>query len=463
MIRENRDGQSRPTTAARTGFAGILPDMNLAHSDVRTMNKATRHTISKKYIRSIPGPASLAILCGLFAAMGMDCPNTGGVPGTGFPKTVAWNQTAINGDAAVGPAAILAADFDGDTLVDLAVGYEGFESAPPRVIIFFRQNDGTFSPVTLLEGNNVAGVTKLASADLDGDSRRDLVAACNGRIIYLRASADPRQAANWTGFEVAQSSGDGIGQWNDVAIANVDGVNGPDIFACGQNTGRLSWFRSPAANIATGTGWVRVDIDATTRTGAASLAVMDMNGDGRLDVISTAPGEEAARIAWYQSPANPQTGTWSKFPIGNLAAATRLAIGDLNADSRPDVIVSNPTGRQIAWYQRPQDLSMAWPGFLLTQYTTATPVDVAVADIDGNSQPDVVVSTRAPGSLRWFTPVGVQTNQWVENNLRDLAQNINAGRFILEDFDGDSRRDVIGLLVGTNTSNDGVARWENPE
>lgn len=403
-----------------------------------------------------------ALLLTMIPLAGTTCPG-GSTPGNGFPRTTAWNQVAVNGNAGIRPAAILSADFDGDTLFDLAVGYQGLDSAPARVVIFFQEDDGTFTPITLLEGNSVNGVAKLAFGDLDGDSRRDLVAACDQRIIYFHAPASPRVAADWDGFEVAESTGSGIGQWNDVAIGSIDGLNGPDIVACGQDAGRVSWFRSPAANIATGTGWTRIDIDATTRTGAASIAILDMDGDGQTDVVSTAPGEDSARIAWYLSPANPQTDPWTKRPIGNLPAATRLAIGDLNADSRPDVIVTNPTGRQVAWYQRPADLTTAWNGWLLTQYSTATPADIAVADLDGNSQPDVVVSTRNPGSLRWFTPVGVQTNQWVENNVRDLAQNVNGGRILLEDFDGDSRRDVFGLLLGTNTSNDGVARWENPE
>lgn len=400
----------------------------------------------------------------LMAAGGSECGDLGGIPGTGFPKTVAWVRTAINTGAGVTPSAILASDFDGDDLADIAVGYQGFEDqSPPRIVIFFRQTDGTFTPVTVFEGTGAAGIVKLAAGDLNGDGRRDLVAACTARLIYLPGPATPRQAGSWNGFEIVQSSGTGIGPWNDVAIASIDGVNGADIVACGQDPGRLCWYRSPAANISDGMGWQRIDIDATTRSGAASIAIADVNGDGRLDVFSTAPGEENDRVAWYQNPSNAATQPWTKFRIGNLPAATRIAVGDLNADGRPDVIVTNPPGRQVGWYVRPADPTGTWSGFLLTQYTAATPVDIAVADIDGNSQPDVVVSTRNPGSFRWFTPVGVQTNQWVENNLFDFAQNINAGRFILEDFDGDNRRDVFGLMIGANTNQDGVSRWENPE
>lgn len=411
--------------------------------------------------RVVAARTTLMVGC-LFVTAATQCPNVNN-PGTGFPRTAAWTQTTVNNMAGVGPSAIAAGDFDGDELIDFAVGYQGFEDAPPRVVIHFRQDDDTFSPATLIEGDNIFGVTALAIADMDGDERLDLVASATDRIVYFHAPADPRNAAAWTAFEIAQSNEDGIGQWNDVAVGDIDGANGPDIIACGQDVGRLSWFRSPAADIVNGTGWQRIDIDATTREGASSLSIGDVNGDGRIDIYSAAPGEEEARIAWYQNPTNPVTQAWTKFLIGNLPAVSRLAVGDLNADSTPDVIAINPPGGQIAWYVRPQNLTAAWTGFLISQFDVAFGVDVGITDVDGNNQPDVVVSSRVPGALRWFTPVGTITNEWTENNLVDLAETHDAGRFVLTDFDGDGRDDVVGCIIGQTADEDSIARWENPE
>ncbi|MBX3394794.1 MAG: VCBS repeat-containing protein [Phycisphaerae bacterium] len=402
---------------------------------------------------------ALLVLAAMPVCGGADCANLG----TGFPRRAAWTQTAVSTNAGVSPSAIVAGDFDGDSRVDIAVAYQGLDTSPPRIVILFRQADNTFTPVTLIEGDNVAGAVKLAVGDVNGDDRLDLVAACTDRVVYLPGPANPRQAANWNAFEIANSTGNTVGPWNDVAIANIDDANGPDIVACGQEPGRLCWFSSPAANIANGVGWQRIDIDATTRAGAASLAVADINGDGKIDIYSTAPQETSARVAWYQNPSNPVSQAWTKFTIGNVAAATRLAIGDLNADGRPDVVVTNPTGRQVGWYVRPQNPADAWSGFLITQYAAATPADIAIADIDGNGQLDIVVSSRNPGSLRWFTPVGTVTNQWIENNLIDLPTGVNAGRILLLDFDGDARPDVFGCLIGQSANQDALARWENPE
>jgi hypothetical protein len=178
-------------------------------------------------------------------------------------------------------------------------------------------------------------------------------------------------------------------------------------------------------------------------------------------VVSTAPGESTARIAWYRNPTNPVSDTWSKFAIGNLAAATRLVVADLNADGRSDCVALNGPGRQIGWYVRPSDATTNWSGYLLTTFSSNTPLDLRVADLDANNQPDVVVATRDAGAFRWFTPVGVQTQQWVENNLADIS--FTPGRFALADLDADGRTDVIAPLRGATTAQDQIAWFENPE
>jgi len=307
------------------------------------------------------------------------------------------------------------------------------------------------------------GISALAIGDLDGDGERDLVAACNGRLLYLHSGADPRQAGDWSSNIIDQSSGTNINQWNDVAIGDIDGANGLDIVACNALVGRLSWFKSPAANIATGTGWARTDVDATTRSNAQGVALDDFNGDGRLDVISTAPGETSRRISWYANPTDPVNGTWTKNTIGNLPACTRVITADLDADGRNDVVSINPTGRQVGWYKQPTDAISAWSGFLITQYTTNQPTDVKAVDVDGNNQIDLIVSTQSSGSLRWFTPTPnqAQTVQWVENNLIDL--DFSVGRIAVADLNGDGRADVVTPLQGSAAAQDEISWFENPE
>lgn len=385
---------------------------------------------------------------------------------TGFPKTAIWTLRTVNTGAAVQPTVVDVFDFDNDGRLDVLVGYAGLDAQLPGIFIHFQTDADNFTAVQLASSADVAGVAALVIVDLDGDGHRDVVAACNGRLLYLHSPADPRQSAGWTVTTFDQSSGAGFAQWTDVAAGNIDSTNGPDIVACNNNTGRLSWFQSPSASIANGTGWIRIDINATTRTNAAGVGLADFDADGDLDVISTAPGEAggaAFRIAWHQHPADPVAGTWTKVRIGDLTSGVRVVLADLDADGRSDVISNNGSGRQIGWYVRPLDATTTWSGFLITQFTANTPVDVKAADLDANNQIDFVVATQAANTLRWFTPSPghVQTDQWIENQIRDLDG--SPGRIALGDMDADGRQDVIVPLQGATTAQDSIAWLENPE
>jgi len=405
-----------------------------------------------------------AVMVAVAMMGGMTCPGggTGGGTTSPFPKTVAWTPRVVNTDARVRPAAIAVADIDGDMMLDVVVGYAGVDgTSTPAVFIFFQEGLDTFTAVQVQETVDLAGLTAIALGDIDGDTLTDIIVAAEDRIGYLRNAGDPRVAGGWVLSTLDGSTGVTVGSWTDVAISELDGLNGPDVVACGTDTSRLSWFRNPRPDATDGTGWTRVDIDAATRMNASAVLVGDVDGDGRPDVISAAPGEGTDRIAWYRNPPDPLNDAWDKFGIGNLPAVARLAVGDLNADGRNDVVGINPTGRQVGWYQRPVDPTMDWEGFLLTQFPTVVPTDIKVADVDGNGQVDVIVSTQTSGTLRWFTPEGPQTQQWVENNLRDLA--LDVFRIAVGDIDADGRPDVVAAVRGADTADDEIRWYENPE
>ncbi len=395
--------------------------------------------------------------------LGLNCLGT--IPGTGFPKSVDWTRRTVNMGAAVRPSVVATSDLDMDGRLDVIGGYPGTDSTTAVVYVFFQETVDNFTAVLIATTTNLTGLSALVVGDLDGDTHLDIVAACNGRLVYLHSAVDPRDPAGWTQSSIDGSTGGAeIAQWNDVVIGNIDGANGPDIVACNGGTpGRVSWFRSPSAGITTGTGWTRIEIDMAERTGASSVALADFSGDGRFDVVSTAQGESTERIAWYQNPTDPVAGAWAKHAVGNLTSATRVEIADLDADGRNDVIGLNGPGRQIGWYMRPADATTAWSGFLLTQYTSNTPVDVKATDINADGQIDVVAATRTAGSLRWFipNPGDTQTAQWLENNIRDVTETI--GRIALGDIDGDGRPDVVAPLLGATTAADSIAWFENPE
>lgn len=380
-----------------------------------------------------------------------------------YPRTQPWQPVTINRGSNAAPQVVKVADLDIDGLPDVVVGYPGDGGANPEIAIYFQVNPINFIRFSVLSGPGATGVAAFDITDISGDGRPDIIAGCNGQIVFLRAPEQPRGTLNWFADVIAGSSGAGFGQWTDVAVTQVDGLFGPDIVACNSQPGRLVWFRAPQVALS-GNGWIAQQIDITARSGASAILIEDVDRDSRPDVVSAAEGEAQSSVAWYRHPGLTVDVTlvWQRFGITSFAGPTRLAVDDVDRDGRRDVVALSPSQNRVGWFRQPIDLTApSWSGFVLAQFDVNTPVDIGIGDVEVNGQPDVVVATANAGGLRWFTPINNVQAAWVENNLADFALNVN--RMDLADIDRDGRLDVVTPLIGASASEDTVAWFANPE
>jgi hypothetical protein len=90
------------------------------------------------------------------------------------------------------------------------------------------------------------------------------------------------------------------------------------------------------------------------------VAVADINGDGRPDVIALST--DADRVDWYENP------TWRRHPVARTAKNIDLAVRDLDGSGRPAIAVASgfyfndsARGGEIQLLRQPAQADELWP------------------------------------------------------------------------------------------------------
>ncbi len=250
------------------------------------------------------------------------------------------------------------------------------------------------------------------------------------------------RAPEWTRFPLETSSTTG---GNGGLIFDVDRNGTLDVVAALFNND-LVWWQNPGPAAVEG-GWVRRSIDTTVNDFNHDLALGNLDGDADLEIVALYVD---GGIHWYDPPADPTTDSWPRTTI--LADIgdpnVGLAICDLDGDSDQDVVASN------RWYERPVDPTS--PGWASHQLFADAVQNVTCALVDNDEQLDVVGAqgfVYPDGEIRWArSPANPRTDPWPEHLVvdgLDGPENIWAG-----DLDGDGLTDIVSGEMGTSTGFD---------
>lgn len=173
------------------------------------------------------------------------------------------------------------------------------------------------------------------------------------------------------------------------AVGDLDGDGYRDIVVAASTTGPMVWYRERPD----GSGWTTHTI-RPSGAWSTEMRVGDVDGDGDLDVV--VPHRDALR--WYENPrpvALPQDVTsWTERTIGVEGGNNHdVALGDLNGDGRLDVVSRPKAFRNSvpAIYLWLQTLT-GWQRLTITTDLRYKGEGADVGDIDGDGDLDIAAN-----------------------------------------------------------------------
>jgi hypothetical protein len=383
------------------------------------------------------GPQAVSVAVGDFKGNGiLDLAVANQYPGsTGGVSLLFGNgdgtfQSPVHLPAGAAPRSVVAADFNRDGKLDLAVTDQA--SGGGGVNILFGNGDGTFqAPVSYRAGNSPGF---LRVADLNGDGAPDLVTT--------------NQTANTVSVLLNQGNGTfgsattyGTGQFPlTVAVADLNGDSIPDLITANNSGGSVSVLLGQAG------GTFASPVDYSAGAGPYSVAVGDFNGDGNLDLVVT----NNTFLGSATLLAGRGDGTFltaANYSVGGRPNV--LTVGDVNGDGVPDLVAGSGTAFNILYgngdgtFRAPVRLTLG-----------ASPTALVLADVNGDGIPDLVYTYSSCSETGCTYAVGVQLGNGDDTfqALHSFRTGNNPVSLTVADLNGDGIPDVVttNAIAGAN-------------
>lgn len=172
------------------------------------------------------------------------------------------------------------------------------------------------------------------------------------------------------------------------------------------------------------------------------MATGDMNGDGRVDVVTVSPASKD--VSTYLA-----ASTDSRFaPARSLRVGDTLrglALGDLNRDGRLDVVVADQAADGV------HILLGTGEGTYLTPYTitvpnSRNPVGVAIADFDETGGPDLAVIDKRENKV--FILLNDNGSPPRFRRGGDFVVGVGPESILAVDLNKDGKKDIVTLDLG---------------
>ena len=303
------------------------------------------------------------------------------------------------------------------------------------------------------------GADGIRLADINGDGLPDIATGWEeGGIV--RAYLHPGKAKakqKWPAVTVGK-----VRSAEDAVFADLDGDGAADVVSScegGTKSMFIHWAPKELSSFLDASKWMTEAIPATARKQSWMYALpIEIDGRNGLDLIVGSKGNNGS-IGWLQSPENARDlSNWKYHKLQDAGWIMSLIAIDMNKDGRDDILVSDRKGqrRGIYWLERPEasaaEDNQKWRRRNVDGQDREIKF-ISHGDIDQDGVLDIISIDKK--SVTWFR---AHKSGWSEHVI-PLPKGVGGGKSaVILDVNLDGRNDIVFSCEGANGPLSGM-RW----
>jgi len=297
---------------------------------------------------------------------------------------------------------VFATDIDSDGDLDVLVASKGFSQSDSR-IVWYENLDGlgNFSSLNVIS-TNILSATSIYAKDLDGDGDIDVLSSSffDNKIAWYENLDGQGNFGSQQVLTINSLSA------RDVYVADLDGDGDMDVIAASSAIDEVIWFE----NLDGLGNFGAEQVITNNADGVLSVYAIDLDSDGDIDVLSASLADD--KIAWYENIDGLGNFGSQQIITSSIGGQNTVYAVDLDNDGDIDVLSSAPGDNVIAWYENLDGLGdFSTPQIITTDIVGAR--GVFATDIDNDGDIDVLSVSSTDDKLAWYenlTILGINEN-----------------------------------------------------
>jgi hypothetical protein len=364
-----------------------------------------------------------------------------------------FKKTKITGDFISEGVAV--ADLNKDGKLDIIAGYYWFEGP-----FFSRKHE--FAPSRVFDPRKEYSNSFLnMGMDVNLDGWDDVVIVDFPGKPGFWFENPKNKAGNWPKHIIADS----VGIANESpGFVDIDGDGRLEILCGDRAKKQIVWLQAPKKKGET--VWKRFAMSAENVPGTENFS----HGIGYGDVNKDGVNDVTVREGWFQGSKDNKAGNWVFHPADLGEPCSHMQILDVNGDGKNDVVSTSAHALGIWWHEQivGADGQINFKTHLMSNTTAQTHSSI-MADLNGDGRKDYITGKRFlahhgrdpgdsdPAFLLWFEFTPGQAPYFKEHVIdNDSGAGLNIA---VRDMNGDKKPDIIvanknGVFLFENKLND---------